>query len=146
MCSPLNSTYVLISQGYAYRSGVWQFEGYGYVPKGTSGVCIMQVFGTRSIAPRGGSSTLMLRVYNGTLTYYKRDVLEKNIYDRWFRLNVIHDADNSKLQVYIDGNLKLETPGRGGISHNFKCGVYAQSNDSNYMESRWKNIKVLKKF
>ncbi|CAN1301457.1 Citrate-binding protein [Linum perenne] len=103
------------------------FEGYGYVPRGTSGVCIMQVFG--ATAPR--ATTLMVRVYNGTLTYYKRDVLLTNIYDKWFSLNVIHDVENSKLNVYIDGKLKLETNGRGGISHNFKCGVYAQSNDTN---------------
>ncbi|CAN0899819.1 Citrate-binding protein [Linum grandiflorum] len=128
--------------GYAYRTGVWQFEGYGYVPKGTSGVCIMQVFGTRST---GGSSTLMVRVYNGTLTYYRRAVLENNIYDRWFRLNVIHDADTNKLRVYVDGKLKLETTGRPAISHNFKCGVYAQHKDSSYMEARWKNLKVLRK-
>ncbi|CAN6325958.1 unnamed protein product [Urochloa humidicola] len=31
--------------GYDYSSGVWQFEGYGYVPSGATGVSIMQVFG-----------------------------------------------------------------------------------------------------
>ncbi|CAL5098091.1 unnamed protein product [Urochloa decumbens] len=31
--------------GYDYSSGVWQFEGYGYVPSSTTGVSIMQVFG-----------------------------------------------------------------------------------------------------
>ncbi|KAF8012006.1 hypothetical protein BT93_I0204 [Corymbia citriodora subsp. variegata] len=120
--------------------GVWQFEGYGYVPAGTSGVCIMQVFGASPHA-----TTLMLRVYNGSLMYYRSQVLVDEIYDRWFRLNVIHDVDGSKVKVYIDGYPKLEVDGRGGTSHAFKCGVYAQDDDSFYMESRWKGLRVLKK-
>ncbi|CAK9161232.1 unnamed protein product [Ilex paraguariensis] len=58
-------------QGYNYSSGVWQFEGYGYVPFGTTGVCIMQVFG--ATPPR--ATTLMVRVYNGSLMYYQSMVL-----------------------------------------------------------------------
>ncbi|OMO55916.1 Concanavalin A-like lectin/glucanases superfamily [Corchorus capsularis] len=124
--------------GYDYSSGVWQFEGYSYVPSrnGTSGVCIMQVFGASSHA-----TTLMLRVYKGSLYYYREGPIEKNIYDRWFKLNVIHDVDASKLKVYIDGVLKLEAPGRGGENHYFKFGVYSQDDASHYMESRWKHIK-----
>ncbi|XAR62317.1 hypothetical protein NMG60_11017037, partial [Bertholletia excelsa] len=127
--------------GYNYSSGVWQFEGYGYVPHRTSGVCIMQVFG--ATPPR--ATTLMLRVYNGSLYHYRRSVILQNIYDRWFKLNVVHDVEAAKVRVYINGYLKLEADGRGGTSHAFKCGVYAQYNDSFYMESRWKHIKVLRK-
>ncbi|PRQ49246.1 putative concanavalin A-like lectin/glucanase domain-containing protein [Rosa chinensis] len=108
--------------GYDYSSGVWQFEGYGYVPCGTANVTIMQVFGASPHA-----TTLMLRVgSNGTLTYYRTVVLDPYIYDRWFRVNVIHDVYASHLKVYIDGVLKLEAPGRGGKFHYFKCGVYSQ--------------------
>ncbi|KAK3000305.1 hypothetical protein RJ639_022518, partial [Escallonia herrerae] len=127
--------------GYNYSSGVWQFEGYGYVPQGTSGVCIMQVFGAN--APH--ATTLMLRVYNESLTYYRGPVLVPNIDNRWFRINVIHDVNASKVNVFIDGVLKYEAPGQGGTFYYFKCGVYAQNNDSDYMESRWKDIKVFKK-
>nr|XP_016482008.1 PREDICTED: citrate-binding protein-like [Nicotiana tabacum] len=49
--------------GHDYSSGVWQFEAYGYVPSGTTGVSIMQIFGASTSA-----TTLMLRVYNGDLT------------------------------------------------------------------------------
>ncbi|KAJ9670949.1 hypothetical protein PVL29_027098 [Vitis rotundifolia] len=118
-------------RGYDYSSGVWQFEGYGYVPSGTTGVSIMQVFGATNRA-----TTLMVRVY---------DVLESDIYNRWFRLNVIHDADAGIVKIYIDGDLKYEGPDNGGKSHYFKFGVYEQNNSSNYMESRWKEIKVFKK-
>ncbi|PIN26843.1 hypothetical protein CDL12_00387 [Handroanthus impetiginosus] len=139
--SPTKPRTEIIISGYNYSSGVWQFEAYGYVPCGTSGVCIMQVFG--SDPPH--ATTLMLRVYNGTLTYYQGPVIVPNIYDKWFKLNVIHDVEKSKVKVYIDGVLRYEGSGRGGAFHYFKCGVYAQNDDSYYMESRWKKIRVLKK-
>lgn len=131
----------LTMDAYHYSSGVWQFEGYGYVPSGTSGVCIMQIFGASP--PR--ASTAMVRVYNGSLTYYRSSILASNIYDNWFRLNIIHDANAAQVKIFINGVPKLEVEGRGGISHNFKWGVYAQIGDSSRMESRWKGIKVLKK-
>ncbi|TVT98688.1 hypothetical protein EJB05_55980, partial [Eragrostis curvula] len=126
--------------GYDYSSGVWQFEGYGYVPSGTTGVSVMQVFGAGESA-----TTLMLHVYDGALRYYDRQVVEEHIYDRWFRLNVVHDVDASTLAVFVDGVERLRVPGRGGGSHYFKFGVYAQRHDSSCMESRWKDIKILKK-
>ncbi|XP_050241105.1 citrate-binding protein-like [Quercus robur] len=113
---------------------------YGYVPNGTYGVCIMQVFGASSQA-----TTLALTVNNGSLSYNGGPVLVPNIYDRWFLLNVIHDVDASDVKVYIDGVLKYEAAGHGEKTRYFKCGVYAQRNDSYYMESRWKEIKVFKK-
>ncbi|XP_057440164.1 citrate-binding protein-like isoform X2 [Lotus japonicus] len=127
--------------GHDYSSGVWQFEGQGYVPCGTSGVSIMQVFG--SDPPH--ATTLMVRTYNGSLSYYRGPVLVQNIWDRWFYLNVIHDVEACNVKVYVDGVLVLEAPGRGGSSHYFKFGVYAQNDPSYYMESRWKGIRVLKK-
>ncbi|XP_037462171.1 citrate-binding protein-like [Triticum dicoccoides] len=123
--------------GYDYSSGVWQFEGYGYVPSGTTGVSIMQVFGAGETA-----TTLMLHVYDGALRYYDRQVVEDAIYDRWFRLNVVHDVEASTLTVYIDGEQKLHVHGRGGNSHFFKFGVYAQNHDSSCMESRWKDVRI----
>ncbi|XP_027075762.1 citrate-binding protein-like [Coffea arabica] len=127
-------------QGYDYSSGVWQFEGDFYVPSGTSGVCIMQVFG--ATAPH--ATTLMLRVYNGSLFYYTDSVLVPSVCDKWFHLNVVHDVLAAKVKVFIDGCLKIVADGRGGTSHTFKCGVYAQNEDSYRMESRWKDIEILK--
>ncbi|CAL1354374.1 unnamed protein product [Linum trigynum] len=126
---------------YTYNSGIWQFEGHGYVPKGTNGVSIMQVFG----GSNGRATSLMLHVYNGSLRYYGSAVIVPEIFDRWFRLNVIHDVEAATLEVYVDGVLQLRAPGRGGTSHYFKFGVYAQRNASYYMESRWKGIRVLYK-
>ncbi|XP_058081983.1 citrate-binding protein-like [Magnolia sinica] len=130
----------ILIRGYSYSSGVWQFEGYGFVPNGTTGVCIMQVFGAST-----RNTTAMMRVYNGSLTYYRTPIIVPYIYDRWFRLNVIHDVGAKKVSIFIDGVLKLTVDDHGGASHYFKCGVYEQNDPSYYMESRWKDIKVLKK-
>ncbi|KAI9108649.1 hypothetical protein K1719_020296 [Acacia pycnantha] len=128
-------------QGYDYSSGVWQFEGHGYVPSGTSGFCIMQVFG--SDPPH--ATTLMVRTYNDSLAYYRGPVLVPCIWDKWFQLNVIHDVEASIVRVYIDRVLVYEAPGRGGHSHYFKFGVYTQNDPTFYMESRWKGIRVFHK-
>ncbi|CAI0376740.1 unnamed protein product [Linum tenue] len=128
--------------GYRYNSGIWEFEAYGYVPKGTSGVSIMQVFGSKP--PR--ATSLMLMVYGGSLRYYsKGPVVLADVYDKWFKLNVIDDFDSGKIRVYINNVLKLEVVGRGGKHHAFKCGVYAQRKASRRMESRWKGIKISRK-
>ncbi|KAI3717138.1 hypothetical protein L1987_68531 [Smallanthus sonchifolius] len=128
-------------RGYDYSSGVWQFEAYGYVPCGTRGVSIMQVFGSNP--PH--ATTTMLRVYNTSLYYYRDPMILSHLYNKWFRLNVIHDVERNNVKVYINGLLKYEGCGRGGKSHYFKCGVYTQDHPSFYMESRWKDIKVFKR-
>jgi hypothetical protein len=65
----------------------------------------------------------MLHVYGGALRYY----------DQWFRLNV------------VDGEERLVVAGRGTNRHYFKFGVYAATNPSHYMESRWRDVKVYTK-
>ncbi|TVU51003.1 hypothetical protein EJB05_02456, partial [Eragrostis curvula] len=122
-----------------YSSGVWQFEGYGYVPAGTTGVSVMQVFG----AAPPHASTLMLHVYGGRLMYYRDEtrVVDADIYDRWFRLNVVHDVDAAELAVFVDGDERLRVGGRGGDAHYFKFGVYTQTGPSHRMESRWRDVK-----
>ncbi|CAI0436505.1 unnamed protein product [Linum tenue] len=126
-------------QGHDYSSGVWQFEGQAYVPSGTSGVCITQVFGASN-----QSTTLAVRVHGGNLTAYST-VIVPGISDRWFRLNVIHDVGAGKVFVHVDGALVYEGADHGGSSHYFKCGVYAQKDMSSYMESRWKEIQIFNK-
>ncbi|XP_071704678.1 citrate-binding protein-like [Rutidosis leptorrhynchoides] len=95
--------------GYKYSTGVCQFEGYVYVKQGTSGTSLMQVFGGGSTA-----TTLMVRVYDGNLYYYREKIIETNIYNRWIRLNVIHDVEGNNVKVFIDGSLKFSTARQGG--------------------------------
>ncbi|RDX84497.1 Citrate-binding protein, partial [Mucuna pruriens] len=128
-------------RGYDYSSGVWQFQGQGFVPHGTSGVCIMQVLGANP--PR--ATTLMVRSYNDSLSYYKAPILVPNIWGRWFQLNVIHDVEASNVKVYLDGVQVYEATGHGVCSHYFKFRVYTQNDPSYYLESQWKGVKVLKK-
>ncbi|RVX13174.1 Citrate-binding protein [Vitis vinifera] len=128
-------------RGLDYSSGVWQFEGYGFVPNGTSGVTVSQIHGAAQ-----GATTLILRIYNGDMRYYSADLIATGMYDRWFRLNVIHDVDGGKVTVFIDGVQKFQVKDKGPGDLYFKCGVYAApGNISYYMESRWRDIKIYKK-
>ena len=80
------------------------------------------------------------------MRYYSRDLVAKNLYDKWFRLNIIRDVDRGNLTVYIDGVKKFQVKDKGPGDLYFKCGVYAApANISYYMESRWKDIKIYKK-
>ncbi|XP_057761135.1 citrate-binding protein-like [Arachis stenosperma] len=125
--------------GLDYKSGVWQFEGYGFIPNGTSGATIAQIYGAAH-----GATTLILRIYNnGEMRYYSRDLVAENLYDKWFRLNIIHDVDGGTVSVFIDGKKKFHTKDKGPGDLYFKCGVYAApANISYYMESRWRDIKI----
>ncbi|KAF3445498.1 hypothetical protein FNV43_RR10674 [Rhamnella rubrinervis] len=125
--------------GLDYFSGVWQFEGHGFVPNGTSGATVAQIHGAAH-----GATTIILRIYNdnnGEMRYYSRDRVDGgDLYDKWFRLNIIHDVDGGTVSVFIDGVKKFQVrdkgpPGADGFY--FKCGVYAApSSISYYMESR----------
>ncbi|CAL4904050.1 unnamed protein product [Urochloa decumbens] len=130
-------------QGHEYSSGVWQFEGYGYVPSGTSGVSVMQIHN-----PEGDAhgTVLMLHVYDGVLRFYSGAAVEDGMYDRWFRLNVVHDVGASTVAVYVDGKKRFSTRVIPSSSYYFKFGVYMQHHDqSACMESRWTNVTLYTK-
>ncbi|XP_028763871.1 citrate-binding protein-like [Neltuma alba] len=128
-------------KGLDYHSGVWQFEGYGFVPNGTSGATVAQIHGASH-----GATTAILRIYDGNMRFYSGDLIAKNLYDKWFRLNLIHDVDGGTVTVFIDGEKKYQTNDQGPGDLYFKCGVYAApAHISYYMESRWRDIKIYKK-
>jgi hypothetical protein len=97
-----------------YSLGVWQFEGDVYVPSGTWGASVMQIFGAATHA-----TTLMLHVYDGRITYYHEltKVVADRVYDRWIRLNVVHDVAAGNVTVFVDGERRLEARGHGGKEH-----------------------------
>ncbi|KAL0908320.1 hypothetical protein M5K25_022810 [Dendrobium thyrsiflorum] len=140
--SPTDPRTEIRIKGYDYSSGIWQFEGYVFVPSGTSGTSIMQVHRSDGEKP---ATDLMLMIFNGDLKFYSGVVVESSFYNRWVRVNVIHDVDANKLTTFIDGVQKLEKDGKGPSDFYFKCGVYAQHDDSYYMESRWRDIKIYEK-
>jgi len=77
---------MILHRGNDYSFGIWQFEENFYVPSDSSGMSILQIFGG---SPLG--TTLMLRVYDGNLYYYKKkeEDIGTNIYNKWYRVNVI---------------------------------------------------------
>ncbi|XP_017981177.1 PREDICTED: citrate-binding protein [Theobroma cacao] len=101
-----------------YSSGVWQFEGHAYVPKGTSAVTIVQIHGAAE-----GATTLQLRIYHGNMRYYSYNLVATDLYDKWFRVNVIHDVGKGKVIVFIDGEEKFVVNDQGPGDPYFKCGV-----------------------
>ncbi|XP_076899097.1 citrate-binding protein-like [Bidens hawaiensis] len=124
-----------------YTSGIWQFEGYAFVPRVTSGATIVQILGAAQ-----GNMTLLLRIYNGDMRYYDGQVIATDLYDKWFKVNIIHNVDEGRLMVYINNVKKFESHDQGPGDLYFKCGVYgAPSDTSRYMESRWRDIKIYKK-
>ncbi|KAK3043881.1 hypothetical protein RJ639_000580 [Escallonia herrerae] len=128
-------------RGLDYSSGVWQFEGYGFVPNGTSGATIVQIHGASH-----GATTIILRIYDGDMRFYNGDLVTTDLYDKWFRVNLIHDVDGGLLTVFIDGEQKFQHKDQGPGDLYFKCGVYAApSNISYYMESRWRDIRIYRK-
>ncbi|PKU70324.1 Citrate-binding protein [Dendrobium catenatum] len=140
--SPTDPRTEIRIKGYDYSSGIWQFEGYVYVPNGTSGTSIMQIHRSDGKKP---ATNLMLMVFKGDLRYYAGTVVEPNIYNRWVRVNVIHDVDANKVTTFINGVQKLKVGGKGPSHFYFKCGVYAQNGESHYMEARWRDIKIYRK-
>ena len=124
-----------------YTSGNHQFEADVYVVSGTTGACVMQVFGGVTNA-----TSLMLvasGANGGTVTRYDGPaVIKAMAYDRWWHLNVIHEANGSgigKIKVYADGQPAGTFDDRGNANHYFKCGVY--NNGGDRAESRFRNIK-----
>ncbi|XP_011075013.2 citrate-binding protein-like [Sesamum indicum] len=127
--------------GLDYSSGVWQFEGHAFVPNGTSGATILQIHGASH-----GATTIILRIYGGDMRYYSGQVMATDLYDKWFRINLIHDVDGGNVTVFLDGAQVFTTGDQGPGDLYFKCGVYAApENISYYMESRWRDIKIYKK-
>ncbi|XP_028964777.1 citrate-binding protein-like [Malus domestica] len=95
-------------EGLDYSSGIWQFEGYGFVPNATSGATVAQLHG----AAKGATATI-LRIYNGGMRYYSRDLVATNLYDTRCKLNIIHDVDGGSVIVFIDGVQKFWVKDQG---------------------------------
>ncbi|GLT75619.1 hypothetical protein SLA2020_473270 [Shorea laevis] len=71
-------------------------------------------------------------------------MVDTDLYDKWFRVNVIHDVDGRTVTVF-NGVVKYKTNDKGPGDLHFNCGVYAApANISYYMESRWRDIKIYK--
>ena len=120
-----------------HRSGTWQFEGWVNVKAGVNGGCIHQVFKFLMIVayPNDGGE---LRQHS-----YQR-LAATGLYDKWVRVNTIHDADAGRADVYIDGTFRgmvpSESPGPDGWYH--KYGIYNSSGTRPVVQ--WRNVKFFR--
>ncbi|KAL5846206.1 hypothetical protein ACOSQ3_009730 [Xanthoceras sorbifolium] len=121
-------------RGYDY-SFIWglAIKGMHNVPKGTSGVTIVPIHGAAE-----GATTLQQRIYDG------HNLLQMQLDGhRSLRENVIHDVGAVKVIVFIDSESLWQMIKCQETC--FKCIVLAPVNSSNYMKSKSRDIKLLKK-
>jgi hypothetical protein len=126
-----------------YTSGNRMWDGDVYVPSGTYGSNIQQVFGGTE-----SSTASMVRVYSpngGELRRYSDGVLMTQAYDKWINVKVAHDANNNQIKIYVANALIRTDADRGNGDHYFKNGVYTQTGASSRMECRFRNLKQWQK-
>jgi hypothetical protein len=121
-----------------HTSGRWQFEGWVNVKPGVEGGCVHQVF-----------KFLMIVAYpndGGELRQHSYQKLgTTNAYNRWVRINTIHDATARRAEIYIDGVLEgtmTDTASGGPNGWYHKYGIYNSSRTSPVIQ--WKDVKFFK--
>jgi hypothetical protein len=125
-----------------YATGLRQFVGDVRFTAPTDDESMMQVFGET-----GGSSMLMLKGYaanGGTIAKEGgHAVLVTGVYNTWVHVNVIHDATNNKVAVYINGQLKGNFGGKGvgpdRPFHYHKYGCYGTLMTAT-AQVEWRNV------
>jgi hypothetical protein len=126
-----------------YRTGQRQFEGELKVTPGTDDESAMQIFGNDG----DGATTLMIRSYSkngGTLRGGGKDLIS-NIYGKWVRINVTHNATatGGSYSIYINGELVHTSNGPKG-DHYFKYGVYGTLQTTG-AQHQWRNVHFYRK-
>ncbi|SMD26143.1 polysaccharide lyase family 7 protein [Kibdelosporangium aridum] len=126
-----------------YRTGLRQFEGELRVTAPTNDESCMQIFGNDG----AGATTLMIRAFSangGELRDGSSRVLTSGIYNKWVRINVIHDGTANKVSIYVNGALKITRSGPPG-DHYFKYGVYGTLKTAS-AQTQWRNVKFYQKW
>ncbi|WP_431681346.1 polysaccharide lyase family 7 protein [Kitasatospora sp. KL5] len=125
-----------------YTSGSAQFEADIKIGTGAHRVCVMQVFGGATAA----TAFMALAMNSDSINYYDSATkLHSPVYERWTRLNVVHDADAGKVHVYVNGQLRNTFNDRGNNTHYFKCGIYGRTGMSQRTDVQIKNIRLYRK-
>jgi hypothetical protein len=93
-------TEMALNQGYS-RGQMHQWEAEYFIPGGSSGFCLFQVFG----GDDNHATSAMIHTYNGQLSWYEdtAHALSGNIYNKWTRVNVIHDTKGRMTKIYVNG-------------------------------------------
>jgi MYXO-CTERM domain-containing protein len=107
------------------------------VKAGVNGGCIHQVF-----------KFLMIVVYPNDGGEFRQHSYQRlaatGLYDKWVRVNTIHDPDAGRADVYIDGTWRgmteSKSPGPEGWYH--KYGIYNSSGTRPVVQ--WRNVRFFK--
>lgn len=125
-----------------YSTGSAQFACEMKISSGAHRVCVQQIFGGATSA----TAFMALAMNTNSINYYDTGTrIQSPVYDRWIRLNVVHDADAGKVHVYVDGRWKKTFDDRGGDRHYFKCGIYGRTGMSQRTDVRVRNIHLYRK-
>jgi hypothetical protein len=127
-----------------YNKGRRQFQGDLRVFPGISQQSVVQIFGGGP-----GGPILMIKCYgrnNGSLVV-TRDT-SKNMITNAFtagkiRVNLIHDVDDDRLSIYINGSQKWTGPDAGSSyrgSYNIKYGLYGTFRSRTH--TVWSDVKM----
>jgi hypothetical protein len=123
-----------------YKSGQAQFAADIKVVKGCSKASIMQIFGAQ-----GRSTAFMAWAGNDSFTYYSGQKIYGPIYDKYLRVNVVHDTKSRKVTFYVGGKSYGTFTDGGSANHYFKAGIYHQTGMSARCDVYMKNIALFKK-
>jgi hypothetical protein len=123
-----------------YRTGQTQFEADIKIGAGCSRASVVQIFGAQ-----GRSTAFMAWTVSNSLSHYDGEKFYSPVWDKYLRLNLIHNTSTRKVTVYVNGENRGTFSDHGAAKHYFKAGVYHQRGMSNRCDTYMKNIRIYKK-
>jgi hypothetical protein len=123
-----------------YTSGQAQFQADIKVMSGCFRASVMQVFGAPDRA-----TAFMAWAMPDQLAYYSGQTIYAPLYDRYLRLNVVHDTATGAITVYVNGVPRGTFQDHGQANHYFKLGVYHQKGMSDRCDVYARNIHIFRK-
>ena len=123
-----------------WTSGMHQFEGWVKIKTGSGGPggsSVQQLMRN----PDGDVAQLRIYVANGgTLKVLQGQQLATGFYERWGRINAIHDAATGRTDYYLDGVHRSTHMTPTGSTFYWKYGIYMRGEFN--PESQWRDVKV----
>jgi len=123
-----------------YRTGQAQFEADIKIVSGCRRASVAQIFGAQ-----GRSTAFMAFVMDDSLNHYSGAAFYSPVYDRYIRLNLLHNTSTRQVTVYVNGQNRGSFADHGSANHYFKAGVYHQEGMSARCDVYMKNIRIFKK-
>jgi hypothetical protein len=123
-----------------YRTGQAQFEADVKISSGCTRASVVQIFGAQ-----GRSTAFMAWAIDNGLHHYDGPAFYSPVYDRYVRVNLIHNTSTRRVTVYINGQNRGSFADHGSANHYFKAGLYHQTGMSARCDAYMKNIRIFKK-